>query len=172
MPTIISEAKKAMTPYTRKRCCVIGVCGLLVSLMLLVVRRTPEARTIAIMQPPQSFLTGFILAVGSILPGLSTSVILFHLGWYAPMMNAFTDLDFGVLTWFLLGALTAAVTLVWLIRRLLRSHPGEMYALVVGLMTGSIIASCPRVAFDWHVIVYILCAGAGIVCARFIARFE
>ena len=172
MPSVISEAKKAMTPSTQKRCCVTAICGLLVSLLLLAVRRTPEAQAAAVMLPPQSFLTGLILTVGSILPGLSTSVVLFHLGWYAPMMAAFTSMDFSVLAWFLLGAATAAVTLVWLIRRLLKRHPGEIYALVVGLMTGSIIASCPRVAFDVQVLVYIACVAVGIACARIMARFE
>ena len=171
MPAIVREAKKAAEASNRRRCIVVAACALAASLLLLAVNQGPAGEAAARMQPLQAYATGLILTVGSILPGLSTSVVLFHLGWYAPMMAAFTGMDMGVLLWFVLGALTAAITLVWLIRKLLKRWPGEMYSMVVGLMIGSVIASVPRVPLSWAWLYYAAAVAIGAGIARLMDRF-
>ena len=172
VPAIVKQARGACPKGDERKCVIAGILALAASLMLLAVKGGPDAADEAHLLPLEAAAAGLILTVGSILPGLSTSVILFRLGWYRPMMAAFTSFEWGVLVWFVLGALAAAVTLLWLIRRLLRRFPGEMYALVVGLMIGSLIASIPRVPVDIRLVGYVLAAGVGALIARLMARFD
>ena len=172
MPAIVRQARAACQPGKGRRCVLVGALALGASLTLLAVKAAPGAADAAVLLPVEAAAAGLILTVGAILPGLSTSVILFRLGWYKPMMAAFTAFQWDALVWFALGALAAAVTLLWLIRKLLKRFPGEMYALVVGLMTGSLIASCPRVPLDARLILYAGAAAAGALIAHFMSKFD
>jgi len=171
MPALVREAKAAGNGL-KKRDLLAAAAGLGLSLLLMLIEREPGGGAETVVGPLQSAVTGAVLTAGSILPGFSTSFILFRLGWYGPMMAAFTSLDIRLLLWAGLGALIAAVSLIGLMRMLLKRFPGPMYCLVIGLMIGSMIASLPHVAPVWGSLVYLLPFGAGALAAWLMARME
>lgn len=171
MPALLREAKAA-SGGLKKRYFIATAAGLAVSLLLLLIERGEGISAAATVGPLQAAITGGMLAAGSLLPGFSTSFILFRLGWYGPMMSAFTKLDMGLLLWGALGALIAAAALIGIIRMLIKRHPGPTYCLVIGLMVGSMIASLPRVSLAWGSLVYLLPLAAGALVAWLMARLE
>ena len=171
MPALVREAKAA-SGGLKKRYAIATAAGLGLSLLLLLIEREPGSGAETAVGPLQSAITGGILTAGSILPGFSTSFILFRLGWYGPMMAAFTKLDVKLLLWAGLGALIAAVSLIGLMRMLIRRHPGPTYCLVIGLMIGSMISSLPRVPLAFGSLVYIIPFAVGALAAWLMSKLE
>ena len=171
MPALVREAKAASGGLKRKHF-IATAAGLALSLLLLLVEREPGGAAEAAVGPLQSAVTGAILTAGSILPGFSTSFILFRLGWYGPMMAALTTLNVGLLLWAGLGALIAAVSLIGLMRMLIKKYPGPTYCLVIGLMIGSMISSLPHVALAWRSLVYLIPFAAGALAAWLMAKID
>ena len=171
MPALIREAKAA-SGGLKKRYFIAMAAGLALSLLLLLIEREPGSGVQTAVGPLQSALTGALLTAGSILPGCSMSFVLFRLGWYGPMMTAFTTLNIRLLLWAGLGALIAAALLIGLMRMLIKKYPGPTYCLVFGLMLGSMIASLPRVPLAWGSLVYAIPFAVGALAAWLMARMD
>ena len=171
MPALVREAKTA-SGGLKKKYFIATAAGLALSLLLLLIEREPGAAAEEAVGPLQSAITGAILTAGSILPGFSTSFILFRLGWYGPMMAAFSKLNITLLLWAGLGALVAAVSLIGLMRMLIKKHPGPTYCLVIGLMVGSMISSLPHVPLAWGSLVYLIPFAIGALAAWLMAKME
>ncbi|MBQ8953918.1 MAG: DUF368 domain-containing protein [Clostridia bacterium] len=170
MPALIREAKAA-SGGLKKRHFIAAAAGLALSLLLLLIEREPGVSEAAAVGPFQSAVTGALLTAGSILPGCSMSFVLFKLGWYAPMMAAFTSMNVRLLLWAVLGALIAAVSLIGLMRMLIKKYPGPTYCLVIGLMIGSMISSLPHVPLAWGSLVYAIPFAVGALAAWLMAKF-
>ncbi|MBR3503065.1 MAG: DUF368 domain-containing protein [Clostridia bacterium] len=169
MPALIREAKAA--GGFKKRYLIATAAGLALSLLLLLVERGPGGDAAAV-GSWQAAATGALITAGSILPGFSTAFIMIRLGWYGPMMAAFTGLDMGLLLWAALGALIAAVALVGLMRMLIKRHPGPTYFMVIGLMAGSMISSLPAVPLAWNSLINAIPFVLGALAAWLMARIE
>lgn len=168
MPSLMRETKRACGEI-RRRYWSMAALGFVLSLLLLFIERESGGGAAAGVGPMQAAISGAILAAGSILPGVSTSFILIRLGWYAPMMNAFSSLNIALLFWAGLGALLSGASLIFFVRYLLRRFPGWVYMAVIGLMAGTIITSLPAVPLEAKSLVYIIPLALGAVGAYFMA---
>ena len=90
-------------------------------------------------------LAGAIVGAGSLLPGVSASVILVYLGLYGPMLDAASRLSILILAEMGVGALAAIALLSRGIGALYRLFPGVMAALVLGFTLGSLILVFPGI---------------------------
>jgi putative membrane protein len=90
-------------------------------------------------------LAGAIVGAGSLLPGVSASVILVYLGIYGPMLDAASSLSVPILAEIGVGALAALALLSRGIGALYRRLPGVMAALVLGFTLGSLILVFPGI---------------------------
>ncbi len=171
MPALIREAK-AESGGLKKRFLFATAAGFALSMLLLLIEREPGGAAETAVGPLQSAITGALLTAGSILPGFSMSFVLLRLGWYGPMMVAFTSLNIPLLLWAGLGAVIAAVSLIGLMRMLIKKHPGPTYCLVIGLMAGSMIASLPKVPLAWGSLIYALLFVVGALAAWLTAKTE
>ena len=88
-------------------------------------------------------LAGAIVGAGSLLPGVSASVVLVYLGLYGPMLDAASRLSVPILAEMGVGALAAIALLSRGIGALYRHFPGVMAALVLGFTLGSLILVFP-----------------------------
>ncbi len=171
MPALVREARTA-SGGLKKRYFIASAAGLALSLLLMLIERESGSGVKATVGPLQAAITGALITAGSILPGFSTAFIMLRLGWYGPMMAAFTNLNLGLLLWTALGALIAAAALVGLMRMLIKRHPGPTYCLVMGLMVGSMIASLPAVPLAWGSLVYAIPFAVGALAAWLMAKME
>ena len=89
-------------------------------------------------------LSGALIGIGVVVPGMSPSNFLIYLGLYQPMAAGIKDLNFGVILPLMLGGLLALVLLVKLVAWLFNRHYAVMYHIILGIVLGSTLAIIPR----------------------------
>lgn len=89
------------------------------------------------------FGAAFLASIAMIIPGVSGSFLLLLIGMYTTLQNGFSTLNAPVITVFVLGTLTGVVLVSKVIASLLRRFHGSTYAVVIGLVLGSVIAIYP-----------------------------
>ena len=101
------------------------------------------AGTLVQLSPVQSLLTGLLEGVGTVVPGVSTSMVLIRLGWYSAYLDVISTLQCPQLVW--MGAGFALMTLLCMhvVRWLFDHHPDEAYSAVLGFLLGSVALVFP-----------------------------
>lgn len=92
---------------------------------------------------------GLVLAVGTIVPGISTSFILMALGVYDQLLRAMASLDLTVLVPTGLGFCLGILLLARLVEMLFRRFHSQAYYAVLGFLLGSALLILPRPAPGW-----------------------
>ncbi|MBQ1501351.1 MAG: DUF368 domain-containing protein [Firmicutes bacterium] len=112
----------------------------------------------------QYLIAGAIVAVGAVVPGISTSFILLYMGWYGPMLSAVTG--FVTVPCLLMGAGVAVflVLTVKFVRRVFDRCGGWAYYTVLGFLLGTVALVISMVLgkaswWTWLLIVPSLAAG-------------
>lgn len=93
------------------------------------------------------FGAGALVALGSVVPGLSTSNFLIYFGLYDQMAAAIAQLDIYMLLPFAAGAAVCVLLTARLVFWLFQRYYAGMYHLIVGLVIGSSLALFPAVVF-------------------------
>lgn len=89
------------------------------------------------------FAAAFVGSIAMIIPGVSGSFLLLLIGMYSTLQNAFSTLNLPVVLLFVVGTLTGVVIVSKGIATLLRRFHGSTYAVVIGLVVGSVVAIYP-----------------------------
>ena len=114
---------------------------------------------------PGALISGLVLSVGTVIPGISSSFILVYLGLYTAVIAAISSvMDISTLATSGLGAMLAKLgEMFWpllalvgafglisffiirLVNRVLRRHHATSYAAVIGFVVGSIALILPKI---------------------------
>lgn len=104
-----------------------------------------------------SFLTwmisGILIGLGVVLPGLSPSNFLIYLGLYQSMANGIWNLDLAVIIPLTLGGALIVLVLAKVISLVFNKHYSFMYHLILGVVVGSTIAIIPSGLHGWTIAV-------------------
>jgi len=90
-----------------------------------------------------ALLAGAILAFGTIIPGISSSLIFMCLGLYEKLLAAFTGFDLRVLTLMAVGFGITALLILKLVDLLFQRYRGFAYYGVIGFLFGSMVMIFP-----------------------------
>ncbi|KAF1084761.1 hypothetical protein SPSYN_01931 [Sporotomaculum syntrophicum] len=96
---------------------------------------------------PVWFFSGAFVALGFIVPGLSTSNFLIYFGLYDKMAEAISLIDFFMLIPFGIGAVLCILLFAKFAFWLFKMYYADMYHLIVGLVIGSSLAIFPAIVF-------------------------
>ena len=103
--------------------------------------------TVRTVQLAQNFvnwlLSGAMIGLGVVVPGMSPSNFLIYLGLYQPMAAGIKNLDFGVIIPLMLGGLVCVLVFARLISWLFKKFYATMYHLILGIVVGSTLAIFP-----------------------------
>ena len=88
-------------------------------------------------------LSGAMIGLGVVVPGMSPSNFLIYLGLYQPMAAGIRHLDFGVIVPLAIGGLACVLLLSRLISWLFKKFYATMYHLILGIVVGSTLAIFP-----------------------------
>ena len=92
---------------------------------------------------PLLILSGFVASVAMVLPGLSGSLVLLVLGSYSYVLSAINNFDIPVLIIFGLSVVVGIFSCAKLMRLIFKKMPRQTWALILGLVIGSIIFLWP-----------------------------
>lgn len=117
------------------------------------------------------FMSGWLASTALILPGISGALILTILGAYYTAISAISSLDFPILISIGSGIVAGVLITSKLVRFLLERYTLVMYALMIGMVAGSIVVLYPGFSGGaFGAIVSILALAAGFVIALFAGR--
>lgn len=89
------------------------------------------------------FFSGWLASMATLLPGISGSFVLLILGAYASIISAVSNLNIAILIPVGLGVAIGFVISSKVISYLLRRFPSNMYAVIIGLVFGSVFIIFP-----------------------------
>ena len=106
-------------------------------------------------------ISGFIIAIGLVLPGISWSFMLLVLGMYEITLNAINTLNIPFLIPLGIGIASGTFGTAKLIERFLQRHPRKTYMLIIGFVVGSLAEVYPGIPQGWQLPVSLAAFAAG-----------
>ena len=88
-------------------------------------------------------LSGAMIGLGVVVPGMSPSNFLIYLGLYEPMASGISRLDFGVIIPLVVGGAACVLLLAKLVAWLFKKYYALMYHIILGIVIGSTLAIIP-----------------------------
>ena len=92
-------------------------------------------------------LAGFLMSIGIVVPGVSSTVILMCLGVYSYYLNAVATLDFSILFPMVIGVLIGSILFLKIIQFLLCKYYSQTFYAIIGFVLGSIFVLYPGINF-------------------------
>ncbi len=170
VPSFIKEANER---GFKKRYLLATVLGAALALLLLLLKKEegqiPEVQALT---PLMAAVSGAIVSVGTVVPGISTSFILMYLGWYRAMMDAFANLQVLTVLFVCAGAGGFFILTVKAARWLFDRFHGWAYYAVLGFLIVSAALIVPRFTLAWSQLVGIALAVLGAVGSYFLGKIS
>lgn len=117
-------------------------------------------------------LSGAMIGLGVVVPGMSPSNFLIYLGLYQPMAFGIRNLDLGVIIPLFLGGLVCVLLLARLISWLFKKFYPIMYHLILGIVIGSTVAIIPGGVSGWVIAVSAGLFFAGAIISYGLAKLD
>jgi putative membrane protein len=117
-------------------------------------------------------LSGAMIGLGVVVPGMSPSNFLIYLGLYQPMASGIRHLDFGVIIPLAIGGLACVLLLARLISWLFKKYYAVMYHLILGIVVGSTAAIIPSGLSGWALAVSGLLFLVGVAGSYALAKLD
>ncbi|MCD1654927.1 DUF368 domain-containing protein [Treponema zuelzerae] len=120
--------------------------GLAVMIVMAVVQADESVSAITSLSVPVFFWLFFLGAVGAvamIIPGISGSLVLLILGGYRTVISAISDFNIPLLLPIGFGIIAGLLAGAGLVRFLMTRFPKATYALILGLVAGSVLPVYP-----------------------------
>lgn len=118
-----------------------------------------------------ALLGGALIAVGTVIPGVSSSFLLIQLGIYEPFLEALTSFDLPILFSVAVGCGGVALVLVFAADWVFKRFHGVAYYAVLGFLAGSVVAVFPGFAKGlWVAVDVLLFAVSALGCWQLMRR--
>ena len=92
-------------------------------------------------------LAGFIMSIGIVMPGVSSSVILMALGVYSTYLNAIATVNLSILVPMGIGLVIGSVLFLKVIQFLLLHYYTQTFYMIIGFVIGSVLILYPGISF-------------------------
>jgi len=118
-------------------------------------------------------LSGALIGLGVVVPGMSPSNFLIYLGLYEKMTAGISQLNLGVIIPLALGGIICVLLFARLVSWLFKRFYAFMYHLILGIVVGSTLAIIPGGIKGWNVIaVCFLLFVVGAVISYLLAKLD
>lgn len=94
-------------------------------------------------------MSGALIGLGVVVPGMSPSNFLIYLGLYQPMAAGIRSLELGVILPLLLGGVLCVLLFARLVAWLFEKYYALMYHLILGIVVGSTLVIIPAGVRGW-----------------------
>lgn len=117
-------------------------------------------------------LSGALMGLGMVVPGMSPSNFLIYLGLYQPMASGIRQLDLIVILPIMAGVVLCVLVFAKLVSGLFNKAYALMYHLILGIVVGSTIAIIPGGVSGWTIAVCALLFMAGALASYVLAKLD
>lgn len=104
------------------------------------------------------FISGGLIALGVLVPGLSPSNFIVYMGLYTAMADGFKSLDLSVIIPIAIGGLVTILVLSKLIEAIFKRYYSYFFHFIVGIVIASTIMIIPTNYAGFSIVQYLLCA--------------
>lgn len=121
-----------------------------------------------------AFASGLIIAVGIVIPGLSSATLLLICGLYNPLLTEISSLNVPILIFVVLGILAAIFLLSKIVNFLFKKYYSGFYHFILGFVFASTIMITPTNFnyLSWETLVCALLCVAGIGLGLWMSKLE
>lgn len=102
------------------------------------------------------FLSGFLMSIGIVVPGISNTVILMCLGVYSKYISAIASLNLNVLIPMGIGILVGSLLWIKIIKSLFEKHHEQISYSIIGFTLGSVFVLFPGFIYGVNEIICII----------------
>ena len=168
VPDLLSEAQQH-EPFRPSWLIALasGICAALPMCLL-----NGNGANIGTLSPLQSFLTGILEGIGTVIPGISTSFVLIRLGWYQAYLSAVSGMAIGQLALIGAGFAASAFACMHMVQRLFDRHTGYAYYAVLGFVLVSVAVVFPGFTLNRELWAQLGMLIIGITTMRLMERIE
>lgn len=117
-------------------------------------------------------LSGALIGLGVVVPGMSPSNFLIYLGLYQPMAAGLKTLDLGIAIPLALGGIIVVFALAKLIAWLFKKYYAVMYHFILGVVIGSTLAIIPSGVAGWEIGLCVLLFTLGALCSYWLSKLD
>ncbi len=117
-------------------------------------------------------LSGALIGLGVVVPGMSPSNFLIYLGLYQPMAAGLRMLDLGVAIPLAVGGILVVFSLAKLISWLFNKYYAVMYHFILGVVVGSTLAIVPSGVVGWEIVYCALLFIFGALCSYWLSKLD
>lgn len=149
-PSLIREAKGKPKEKNSDKCgskarYISFVIAVAVSLPIFILLSLSEEKSLIAITPNLFWygVCGFIIGMGFVIPGLSSSPLLIFLGLLKPMLDGALSFDFGVIIPVCLGVVCAVLLLARLMNFIFNKFYTVAFYAVIGIVLSSTLAIIP-----------------------------
>lgn len=114
-------------------------------------------------------LSGFLMSMGIVIPGVSSTVILMILGVYSTYLSALSVVNMNVLFPMMLGACIGSIIFMKIIQILLNKYHSQTIFGIIGFSLGSVLILYPLYSFSLESLISIILLFLGFIIGKNIA---
>lgn len=112
-------------------------------------------------------LCGFLMSIGVIVPGVSSTIILMLLGVYSAYLTSVSSVYLPILVPMGIGLIIGSLIFMKITKVLLNKFYAQTFYTIIGFTLGSIFVIWPEFTFDLNGIISFLCMMVGPILASF-----
>jgi len=124
------------------------------------------------LSPVQCFLTGLLEGAGTIIPGVSTSMVLIRLGWYDAYLRMLSVLQMPQLAWMGAGFALSALLCMHAVKLCFDRRPATAYSVVLGFLLGSVVLIFPGFSASPRFFAQLGTMAIGIILVRWLNQLD
>ena len=115
-------------------------------------------------------ISGGVLSLGMVVPGISSSFLLLQMGVYEKIISALLSFDLYFIFWVALGFIILSLTTVKLINAAFKRFHGYAYFAALGFLLSSMIAVFPGLRTGWYLATDVILFAIGTVSVYFFMK--
>lgn len=117
-------------------------------------------------------LSGTLMGLGMVVPGMSPSNFLIYLGLYQPMASGIRQLDLSVILPIIAGVVLCVLVFAKLAAWAFKKGYAVMYHLILGIVVGSTAAIIPQGVRGWTILVCAVLFAFGAAASYLLAKLD
>lgn len=121
---------------------------------------------------PVWIMSGALIGLGVVVPGMSPSNFLIYLGLYQPMADGISKLNLLVILGLIIGGLACILVFAKLVSWLFKKFYASMYHIILGVVVGSTLAITPFGIKGWMIAICIGLFLVGVICSYLLSKLD